>query len=45
MPPLTAFPKSHVVTFEYYVGVIAFLEEKYEEVLHPRHLKLQGLII
>ncbi|KAI9805863.1 MAG: COP9 signalosome complex subunit 8 [Sarcosagium campestre] len=29
MPPLESFPKSHVVTFRYYVGVIRFLEEDY----------------
>ena len=29
MPPLEAFPRSHIVTFKYYVGVIAFLEEDY----------------
>ncbi|KAK5007397.1 COP9 signalosome (CSN) subunit, partial [Cryomyces antarcticus] len=29
MPPLEAFPKSHQVTFKYYVGVILFLEEDY----------------
>lgn len=29
MPPLDAFPKSHIVTFKYYVGVINFLEEDY----------------
>lgn len=29
MPPLTAFPKSHRVTFHYYCGVIHFLEEDY----------------
>jgi hypothetical protein len=29
MPPLDAFPKSHQVTFNYYVGVIHFLEEDY----------------
>ncbi|KAI5810314.1 hypothetical protein BZA77DRAFT_335733 [Pyronema omphalodes] len=29
MPPLDAFPKSHIVTFKYYVGVIHFLEEDY----------------
>ncbi|MCJ1479533.1 COP9 signalosome (CSN) subunit [Lambiella insularis] len=28
-PPLDSFPKSHVVTFNYYVGVIKFLEEDY----------------
>ncbi|KAI9719389.1 MAG: COP9 signalosome (CSN) subunit [Candelaria pacifica] len=29
MPPLESFPKSHIVTFKYYVGVILFLEEDY----------------
>ncbi|KAI4137158.1 MAG: hypothetical protein L6R39_007444, partial [Caloplaca ligustica] len=29
MPPMEAFPKSHVVTFKYYVGVIHFLDEEY----------------
>lgn len=29
MPPLSAFPKSHQVTFKYYCGVIHFLEEDY----------------
>jgi hypothetical protein len=29
MPPLTAFPASHQVTFLYYCGVIHFLEEDY----------------
>jgi hypothetical protein len=29
MPPLDAFPKSHIVTFKYFVGVINFLEEDY----------------
>ncbi|TKA73653.1 hypothetical protein B0A55_06502 [Friedmanniomyces simplex] len=28
-PPLSAFPKAHQVTFKYYSGVIAFLEEDY----------------
>ncbi|KAN0094062.1 hypothetical protein V8E51_017246 [Hyaloscypha variabilis] len=31
MPTLDAFPKAHQVTFKYYVGVIYFLEENYEE--------------
>lgn len=34
MPPLHAFPKSHQVTFKYYVGVILFLEENYADVHH-----------
>jgi len=29
MPPLSAFPKSQQVTFKYYEGVLAFLEENY----------------
>ncbi|KAI9762727.1 MAG: COP9 signalosome (CSN) subunit [Candelina submexicana] len=29
MPPFESFPKSHIVTFKYYVGVILFLEEDY----------------
>ena len=35
MPSLDAFPKSHVVTFKYYVGVIHFLEEDYVQVNLP----------
>ncbi|KAJ5679133.1 PCI/PINT associated module [Penicillium macrosclerotiorum] len=31
LPPLRAFPKSHIVTFEYYVGIIHFLDENYVE--------------
>jgi hypothetical protein len=33
LPPPEVFPKSHIVTFEYYVGVIHFLDENYAEVL------------
>lgn len=29
MPVLGQFPRSHIVTFKYYVGVISFLEEDY----------------
>ncbi|MCJ1339292.1 COP9 signalosome (CSN) subunit [Bachmanniomyces sp. S44760] len=36
MPPMEAFPKSHIVTFNYYVGVILFLEEDYANA--ERHL-------
>ena len=32
MPPIEAFPKSHIVTFKYYVGIILFLEEDYAHV-------------
>ena len=32
MPELESFPKSHIVTFKYYVGVISFLEEDYKQV-------------
>ena len=38
IPPLKLFPKSHVVTFKYYRGVIAFLEESYTEVSHLGHI-------
>ena len=31
MPALEAFPRSHIVTFKYYVGVIQFLEEDYAQ--------------
>lgn len=31
MPPVSAFPKSHQVTFNYYVGVIHFLDEAYKK--------------
>ena len=32
---MEAFPKSHIVTFEYYVGLIHFLDENYSEVRTP----------
>ena len=32
LPPLDSFPRSHVVTFKYYVGIISFLEEDYIKV-------------
>jgi COP9 signalosome complex subunit 12 len=32
IPGLEAFPKSHQVTFKYYLGVIQFLEENYVQV-------------
>lgn len=35
MPSLDLFPKSHIITFEYYVGVIHFLEEDYAKVSLP----------
>ncbi|KAL8720789.1 MAG: hypothetical protein Q9225_002384 [Loekoesia sp. 1 TL-2023] len=35
MPPMEAFPKSHIVTFRYYVGVIQFLDEEYGRVYSP----------
>lgn len=31
MPELESFPKAHQVTYKYYVGVIAFLDENYAE--------------
>jgi len=36
IPPLKLFPKSHAVTFKYYRGIIAFLDESYTEVSHLR---------
>lgn len=32
MPPLEHFPTAQQVTFRYYAGVLAFLEENYQEV-------------
>ncbi|PWY82869.1 COP9 signalosome complex subunit [Aspergillus heteromorphus CBS 117.55] len=31
LPSMDAFPKSHIVTFKYYIGVIHFLDENYAE--------------
>ncbi|KAI4093514.1 MAG: hypothetical protein LQ339_007652 [Xanthoria mediterranea] len=31
MPPMSHFPKAHIVTFKYYVGVIHFLDEEYHK--------------
>ncbi|KAI9794018.1 MAG: COP9 signalosome (CSN) subunit [Peltula sp. TS41687] len=55
MPPLEGFPKSHIVTFKYYVGVIHFLEEEYVkaeehllsalELCHRSALKNRELIL
>lgn len=44
LPPMEAFPKSHIVTFKYYLGVICFLEEGYVEV-KCRHSRLSFTII
>ena len=30
---MEAFPRSHIVTFKYYLGVIYFLDDNYLEVL------------
>ncbi|KAL8863339.1 MAG: hypothetical protein Q9178_000019 [Gyalolechia marmorata] len=30
LPPMSHFPKAHIVTFKYYVGVIYFLDEEYQ---------------
>ena len=38
LPPIESFPKSHVVTFKYYVGVILFLEEDYIRVSHSFYI-------
>lgn len=31
LPPLEAFPKSHQVTFRYYMGILSFLNEDYKK--------------
>lgn len=31
MPPLTAFPKAHQITYKYYLGLVHFLDERYEQ--------------
>ncbi|KAJ5183393.1 hypothetical protein N7492_001009 [Penicillium capsulatum] len=31
IPPMEAFPKSHIVTYKYYLGIIHFLDENYTE--------------
>ncbi|KAI9829978.1 MAG: COP9 signalosome (CSN) subunit [Phylliscum demangeonii] len=55
IPPLSSFPKSHVVTFKYYVGVIYFVEEQYAkaeahltmawQMCHRQALKNKELIL
>jgi COP9 signalosome complex subunit 12 len=32
LPPISEFPKSHIVTWKYYCGVYAFGKEDYETV-------------
>lgn len=31
LPPLSSFPRAHQVTYRYYLGVFAFLNEKYSD--------------
>ncbi|KAK9454387.1 hypothetical protein V1511DRAFT_501868 [Dipodascopsis uninucleata] len=55
MPPLSDYPKSHIVAFQYYSGVLNFLEENYEQaeeklqsaldLCHKHALKNQELIL
>ncbi|OJD17695.1 hypothetical protein AJ78_02220 [Emergomyces pasteurianus Ep9510] len=55
LPPISAFPKSHIVTYKYYLGVICFLEENYTEaeehltyawkMCHPEAKKNRELIL
>lgn len=46
MPPLECFPKSHVVTYKYYLGVSAFLNEEYTVVFNPIYpLGLEMVIV
>lgn len=39
IPPIDKFPKSQQVTFKYYEGVLAFLEENYVEVRGPKNTR------
>ena len=31
VPPLSSFPMSHQITYRYYIGIFAFLNEKYSD--------------
>ena len=42
MPDFDSFPKSQQVTFKYYEGVLAFLEENYADA--ERHLTIAWLL-
>ncbi|KAI1358720.1 PCI domain-containing protein [Xylaria arbuscula] len=42
IPPIDKFPKSQQVTFKYYEGVLAFLEENYVEA--EKHLEMAWLM-
>ncbi|KAI1815559.1 PCI domain-containing protein [Poronia punctata] len=42
IPPIDKFPKSQQVTFKYYEGVLAFLEENYVEA--EKHLEVAWLL-
>lgn len=44
LPPLEAFPKAHVVTFRYYVGRLALLEEDYGRVRAPTYAGRVGIV-
>ena len=35
LPPISEFPRSHIVTWKYYCGVYAFGKEDYETVSIP----------
>jgi len=39
LPPLSDFPRSHIVTWKYYCGVFAFIREDYETVPLPPTMK------
>jgi len=45
MPTLDKFPKAHIVTFEFYVGIIHFLEEDYAKVRFPPHPPFLQLLL
>lgn len=35
LPPFDLYPRAHRVTYKYYTGVLAFLQEDYAKVSHP----------
>jgi hypothetical protein len=43
MPPWNLYPKAHRVTYMYYCGVIAFLQEDYNKVCYIYSYTLQPL--
>jgi hypothetical protein len=36
IPSVEEYPKAHMVTFKYYVGILAFMDEEYEKVRNQK---------